>query len=81
MAGGKGESIWLYSASFVLAVNVAVIYLVPTLVLLWQTLIKYRSWFFLCVLIGSALEVGGYAMRAVSAKRPSEIVGPSSLHR
>ena len=42
MAGGSGESIWLYSANFALAVNVAVFYLVPTLVLAWQTFIKYR---------------------------------------
>lgn len=69
-----GESIWTYSPSIALAIVVAIIYLVPTLVLLVQTCFKYRSWFFVCVLIGSSLEVGGYICRAVSAKRPSEIV-------
>ncbi|KAF2117571.1 RTA1 like protein-domain-containing protein [Lophiotrema nucula] len=68
-----GDSIWTYKASVALAIVVAIIYLVPTLVLSWQTFIKYRSWFFLCVLIGSALEVGGYIARAVSAKRVSDI--------
>ena len=72
------DSIWTYNASVTLAIVVAVIYLVPTLVLSWQTFIKYRSWFFLCVLIGSALEVGGYIARAVSAKHVSEIVRPTT---
>jgi hypothetical protein len=76
MAGGgsDSESIWLYNPSFALAIVVAIIYLVPTSVLTWQTFIKYRSWFFLCVLIGSALEVGGYIIRAVSARDQSSIV-------
>ncbi|KAF2690796.1 RTA1-domain-containing protein [Lentithecium fluviatile CBS 122367] len=69
----NGESIWLYSPSTALAIVVAIIFLVPTLALTWQTVIKYRSWFFLCVLIGSALEVGGYICRAVSANRVTEI--------
>lgn len=68
------DSIWLYDCSTALASVVAVIYLVPTLVLTWQTFIKYRSWFFLCVLIGSAFEVGGYIARAVSSKQVTEIV-------
>lgn len=72
------ESIWLYSPSFALAIVVAIIYAVPTFILAWQTFIKYHSWFFLCVLIGSALEVAGYSVRAVSAKRLSDIV---SNHR
>ncbi|KAF2178137.1 RTA1 like protein [Zopfia rhizophila CBS 207.26] len=73
MAGSDSESIWLYTASFPLAIIVAIIYLIPTLILTYQTLFKYRSWFFLCVLIGSVLEVGGYIGRAVSTKRVFEI--------
>lgn len=76
MAGGSSDSIWLYSASTALAIVVAIIYLIPTVVLAWQTFVKYRSWFFLCVLIGSALEVGGYIARAVSTKNVSDIVRP-----
>lgn len=68
------ESIWLYSPSFALAIVVTIIYAVPTAILAWQTIIKYHSWFFLCVLIGSALEVGGYSVRAVSTKKLSDIV-------
>ncbi|CAO2658737.1 Nn.00g064600.m01.CDS01 [Neocucurbitaria sp. VM-36] len=67
------DSIWMYTPSIALAIVVAFIYLVPTLVLAWQTFIKYRSWFFLCVLIGSAIEVAGYVCRAVSAKLVAEI--------
>lgn len=68
------DSIWTYTPSFALSIVVAIFYLIPTLVLAWQTLFKYRSWFFLCVLIGSMIEVGGYACRAVSTKRVNEIV-------
>ncbi|KAF2467091.1 RTA1-domain-containing protein [Lindgomyces ingoldianus] len=67
------ESIWMFSCSTALAIVVSIFYLIPTLVLTWQTFIKYRSWFFLCVLIGSALEVGGYIARAVSSKQVSSI--------
>ncbi|KAF2266624.1 RTA1 like protein [Lojkania enalia] len=67
------ESIWTYPPSFALAIVVAIFYLVPTLILCWQTFIKYRSWFFLCVLIGSAIEVAGYIVRAVSIKHDREI--------
>jgi hypothetical protein len=68
------ESIWTYNPSFALAIVVTIIYAIPTAILAWQTLIKYHSWFFLCVLIGSALEVGGYSVRAVSTKKLSDIV-------
>jgi len=76
------DSIWLYNASTALAIVVAVLYLVPTCVLFWQTIIKYRSWFFLCVFIGSCLEVGGYIARAISSKQVTEIVctPPLSSH-
>jgi hypothetical protein len=69
------DSIWLYSASTALAIVTAVIYLIPTVVLFWQTVFKYTSWFFLCVLAGSLLEVGGYIARAVSSRMVTEIVG------
>jgi len=68
------ESIWLYSANTPLAIVTATIYLVPTLILAYQTAFKYRSRFFLCVLVGSSIEVGGYIARAVSSRRVTEIV-------
>jgi hypothetical protein len=68
------DSVWTYDPSFALAVVAALIYLVPATLLTWQTAVKYRSWFFLCVLVGAILEVGGYITRAVSTKRVSEIV-------
>lgn len=75
------ESIWLYSCSTALATVTAIIYLIPTIVLFWQTVFKYTSWFFLCVLIGSALEVGGYIARAVSSRRVTEIVRVSHEYK
>lgn len=78
--GSEPESIWTYNPNFAAAVNFAVFYMVPTCVLFWQTLIKYRSWFFLCVLIGSVMEVAGYCVRSWSIKNQSSIVcHPSSL--
>ncbi|KAF2491019.1 RTA1 like protein [Lophium mytilinum] len=67
------DSIWLYTPSTALAIVVATLYLIPTSLLFYQTILKYRSWFFLCVLIGSCLEVGGYIARAVSTKQVTEI--------
>lgn len=77
------NSIYQYTPSTALAIVVAIIYLIPTLILGYQTLFKYRSWFFLCVWIGSAIEVAGYIVRAVSTKNVSDIVstlsGPQSV--
>jgi hypothetical protein len=73
------DSIYSYNPSVPLAIVVACFYGIPTLVLAWQTFIKYRSWFFLCVLIGSVIEVGGYACRVVSAKSVTEIVSVRSI--
>ncbi|OCK85354.1 RTA1-domain-containing protein [Lepidopterella palustris CBS 459.81] len=73
MASEKSDSIWMYSCSTALAIVVAILYLFPTCVLFWQTVIKYRSWFFFCVVFGSALEVGGYIARAVSSRKVSSV--------
>jgi hypothetical protein len=67
------DSIWQYSPSTPLTAIVAVLYLVPT------TILKYRGWFFLCVLIGSCLKAGGYIARPVSTKNVTEVVRPWTL--
>jgi len=73
MANDKSNSIWSYNPSIALAIAVAILYLIPTCILFWQTVIRYRSYFFLCVVFGSALEVGGYIARAVSTRQVDEI--------
>ncbi|KAF4464614.1 RTM1 [Fusarium albosuccineum] len=69
------ESIWMYSPSFALAVIGTIVYSLIFIVMSYLTLIKYRAWFFLVVVIGSAIEVGAYIIRTYSTKNQSEI-GP-----
>ncbi len=68
------DSIWLYNPSFSLAVLVAVLYAIPMIIQFYQTVLRYRSWYFLPVLFGALLEVGGYSARAVSVSQPNQIV-------
>ncbi|WZH42148.1 Rtm1-like protein [Fusarium acuminatum] len=67
------ESIWMYDPSFPLAVIGTVVYGITFLVLAYLTLIKYRAWFFIVVVVGSAIEVAAYNLRVYSAKNQSEI--------
>lgn len=69
-----GESIWLYDASYSLAIVAAVLYAVPTITQFYQTVLRYRAWYFLPVLVGAILEVAGYIVRRISAERDDEIV-------
>ncbi|KAJ9662804.1 hypothetical protein H2201_005885 [Coniosporium apollinis] len=73
MASDEPESVWPSDHSTVLAIVAAVLYLIPTCVLCWETIIRYRSWFFSCVVFGSGLEVGGYIARAVSTRQVDQI--------
>ena len=50
----SSDSVFTYTPSFALALVATILYLIPTLILTWQTIFKYRSWFFLCVLLGGA---------------------------
>ena len=68
------DHIWLYNPSFVLAILAAVFYFIPAVIQLYQTLIKYKSYYFIALFIGAILEVVGYAVRAVSIKNPTSIV-------
>ncbi|KAI8686149.1 hypothetical protein NCS55_00289400 [Fusarium keratoplasticum] len=69
------ESIWMYNPSFALAIIGTIVYSIIFLVISYLTLIKYRAWFFIVVVIGSAIEVAAYILRSYSAKNQSEI-GP-----
>jgi RTA1 like protein len=68
-----GSSVYFYNPSFGAAVLFAILYLIPTLVLFYQTCFRYRTWYFLCVPIGSLLEVGGYIARGISVKNQSQV--------
>ncbi|KAF4334165.1 RTM1 [Fusarium beomiforme] len=67
------ESIWMYDPSFPLAVVGAVVYGIIFLVITYLTLIKYRAWYFIVVVIGSAIEVAAYNLRIHSVQNQSEI--------
>lgn len=68
------QSIWMYSPSFALAVLASILYGVVFIWIFYLTVIKYRAWYFLCVVIGAAIEVAGYALRCYSIKNPTQIV-------
>ncbi|KAF5023161.1 hypothetical protein F66182_4775 [Fusarium sp. NRRL 66182] len=67
------ESIWMYDPSFALAVFGTVVYTIIFLIISYQTLIKYRAWFFIVVAVGAAIEVAAYNLRIYSAQNQSEI--------
>ncbi|KAG8667372.1 hypothetical protein FPOAC2_12535 [Fusarium poae] len=67
------QSIWMYDPSLPLAIIATAIYGLIFLVLAYQTLIKYRAWFFIVVVVGSAIEVAAYNLRIHSIQNQSEI--------
>jgi hypothetical protein len=73
------ESIWMYNPSFALAIIGTIVYSIIFLVNSYLTLIKYRAWFFIVVVIGSAIEVAAYILRSYSAKNQSELVSYPSV--
>ncbi|KAM7204932.1 RTA1 like domain containing protein [Naviculisporaceae sp. PSN 640] len=66
-------SVWQYNPSFALAVLASVLYGLIFLAIFYLTIIRYRSWYFTCVVVGAAVEVAGYALRCYSIKRPTEV--------
>jgi hypothetical protein len=75
------NSIYFYHPSFPLAVVAATLYLIPTLILVYQTCFRYRTWYLLCVPIGAIMEVVGYGIRAPSVKDVDNVVGVSLGYR
>ncbi|CEI40804.1 hypothetical protein FVEN_g1506 [Fusarium venenatum] len=67
------QSIWMYNPSLPLAIIATIIYGIIFLILAYQTLIRYRAWFFIVVVVGSAIEVAAYNLRTYSIQNPSEI--------
>jgi hypothetical protein len=74
MTKSDPNSIWLYNPTFALAIVFAILYAIPMTIQFLQTVIIYKSYYFIVVLVGVCLEVGGYAARAASIKQPDKIV-------
>lgn len=72
------DSVWMYNPSFALAVLAAALFGLTLAVLFYLTVIRYRAWYFTCVVFGAALELAGYAMRCYSAKVQDNLVSRTS---
>lgn len=68
------ESIWAYDPNLPLAAASTGLYGILFGIITYQTVFRYRAWFFLAVVVGAAIEVIGYTMRVYSAKNQREIV-------
>lgn len=71
------QSIWLSHPNFALTIVGAVLFSIPMIIQFIETIMIYKSYSFIVVLIGACLEVGGYIARAVSIKQPASIVCPT----
>ncbi|KAH9212355.1 RTA1 like protein-domain-containing protein [Leptodontidium sp. 2 PMI_412] len=67
------DSIWLYDPNLPLAIVATVLYAIPMFIQFWQSVFKYKSYYFIVVFLGALLEVGGYAVRTASIKDESSI--------
>ncbi|CAG9943847.1 unnamed protein product [Clonostachys rosea f. rosea IK726] len=67
------DEVWMYNASLPLACVGAVVYGIIFLGITYLTTMKYRAWYFLPVVIGAAIEVVAYIMRAYSIKNSTMI--------
>lgn len=65
---------WMYKASLPLACVGAAVYGLIFLAITYLTTIKYRAWYFMPVVVGAAIEVVAYIMRAYSVKNDTELV-------
>lgn len=70
----ESDSIWMYPPSLALAILATVLYSVVFFTIFYQTIVKYRAWFFTTVVVGAAIEVVGYALRSYSAKQQTVLV-------
>ncbi|KAK4220027.1 RTA1 like protein-domain-containing protein [Rhypophila decipiens] len=69
----EDQSVWQYNPSLALAILASILYGIIFLVIFYQTFIKYRSWYFTCVVVGAGVEVAGYALRCHSIRNPSQV--------
>lgn len=78
MSDLEEESVWVYEPNFPLAIIGTIVYSLLFFYITFQT-IRYRSWFFLTVVIGAGIDVVGYAMRVYAARNQTKIVCPLPL--
>ncbi|KPM36640.1 hypothetical protein AK830_g9922 [Neonectria ditissima] len=67
------DAIWMYNPSFALAIVGTVVYGIIFVLISYQTLVKYRAWYFTVVPIGATVEVVAYILRSYSVKNPTEL--------
>ncbi|WYZ37870.1 hypothetical protein EsH8_II_001376 [Colletotrichum jinshuiense] len=65
--------VWPYDPSFPLAVVGTVLYGIVFAWIFYLTVIRYRAWFFIVVVVGAAVEVTAYSLRGYSANNQTEI--------
>ncbi|KAH6637176.1 RTA1 like protein-domain-containing protein [Chaetomium tenue] len=73
-------SIWPYNPSFPVTVLATALYGIILLAIFYLTIIKYRAWFFTTVVVGTAVEVLGYALRCYSIKQPTQVAPFAASH-
>jgi branched-subunit amino acid ABC-type transport system permease component len=73
----EDHDVWMYNPSFALAVIGAVVYGLIFMAIAYQTFIRYKAWYFTVVVVGAAVEVAGYILRAYSAKNRTILVRPA----
>lgn len=64
----------MYNPSFALAIIGTIIYGLIFITISYLTLIKYRAWYFIVVVIGAAVEVAAYSLRSYSTQNKTELV-------
>ncbi|KAH7013520.1 RTA1 like protein-domain-containing protein [Ilyonectria destructans] len=69
----ESDSIWMYNPSFALAILGTVAYGIIFIITSYQTLIKYRAWYFVVVPIGATVELVAYIFRTYSVKNQSAL--------
>ncbi|EFY91230.1 RTM1-like protein [Metarhizium acridum CQMa 102] len=68
------KDVWMYNPSFALAVIGTIVYGLIFIAMTYLTFFRYRAWYFTVVVVGAAVEVAGYVLRAYSAKNRTILV-------
>ncbi|KID78000.1 uncharacterized protein G6M90_00g037950 [Metarhizium brunneum] len=68
------KDVWMYNPSFALAVIGTIVYGLIFTAITYLTFFRYRAWYFTVVVVGAAVEVAGYVLRAYSARNRTILV-------
>ncbi|OLN85251.1 Protein RTM1-like protein 2 [Colletotrichum chlorophyti] len=66
-------SIWPYNPSFPLAVLATVLYGLVFVWVFYLTVVRYRAWYFIVVVVGAGVEVSAHGLRSYSVRNQTEI--------